>query len=144
MIMHAQLKNLNDIKIDSSHEGSHNRCLRVYRNPYDRVPVHTGKYQIAGLARKKPAQVSGAHNISWVKGDILNPDKIVETISAINPDAVIHLAGLNRGSLQELQKTNVTGTQNILDAALKDKSGLSHPCDQFFCGLWIRRKDTDC
>ncbi|MDP2796012.1 MAG: GDP-mannose 4,6-dehydratase [Methanoregula sp.] len=74
---------------------------------------------VTGLARKKPAHFPGAQNISWVGGDILDPAKIVETISAIKPDAVIHLAGLARGSLQELQKTNVTGTQNILEATLK-------------------------
>jgi nucleoside-diphosphate-sugar epimerase len=99
--------------------------------------------QITCLARKKPAYFPCAQNISWVEGDILNPDNIIDTISAIEPDAVIYLAGLNRGSIMELQKTNVTGTQNILDAALS-KSGLSHPCDQFFCNLWIRRKHPDC
>ena len=74
--------------------------------------------QIAGLVRKKPAFYPISQNIFWVEGDILDPVKIVEIISAINPDAVIHLAGLNRGSLKELHKTNVTGTQNILDAIL--------------------------
>jgi GDP-4-dehydro-6-deoxy-D-mannose reductase len=73
--------------------------------------------QIAGLVRKKPAQVFGAHTISWVTGDILNPEKIGGIISAANPDAVIHLAGLNRGSQKELFETNVIGTKNILDAA---------------------------
>ena len=75
--------------------------------------------RITGLARKTPEHFSSAQNISWVEGNILDPDKIVETISAVNPDAVIHLAGLNHGSHQELQKTNVTGTQNILNAILK-------------------------
>jgi len=74
---------------------------------------------ITGLARKKPAHFSNAQKFSWVERDILDPVKIVETISVINPDVVLHLAGLARGSLQELQKTNVTGTQNILDATLK-------------------------
>jgi len=75
--------------------------------------------KITSIARKIPAHYASAQNISWVEGDIINPDKIVETISAIEPDAVIHLAGLNRGSLEELHKTNVTGTQNILDATLR-------------------------
>lgn len=75
--------------------------------------------QIAGLVRKRPAHFSGAQNISWIVGDILDPAKIIETISAIKPDAVLHLAGLNRGSFKDLQKTNVTGTQNILNATLK-------------------------
>jgi len=71
------------------------------------------------FGRKTPAQFSRTQNISWVKGDILVPDKMADAISAVNPDAVIHLAGLNHGSLQEMQRTNVTGTQNILDATLK-------------------------
>jgi GDP-4-dehydro-6-deoxy-D-mannose reductase len=75
--------------------------------------------RITSLARKTPEHFSSAQNISWVEGDILNPTKIFNTISAIKPDAIIHLAGLDRGSLQDLQKTNVTGTQNILDATLK-------------------------
>lgn len=74
---------------------------------------------VTGLARKSPAHFSKAQNISWVEGDILSPAKIFDTISSIKPDAIIHLAGLNRGSLKDLQKTNVTGTQNILDATLK-------------------------
>jgi GDP-4-dehydro-6-deoxy-D-mannose reductase len=75
--------------------------------------------RITALARKIPAHFASTQNTSWVEGDILNPDKIVETISAVEPDTVIHLAGLNRGSLHELHKTNVTGTQNILDATLR-------------------------
>jgi GDP-4-dehydro-6-deoxy-D-mannose reductase len=73
--------------------------------------------RIFALARKIPAHVASAQNISWVEGDILNPDKIIKTISAVEPDAIIHLAGLNRGPLQDLQQTNVTGTQNILETA---------------------------
>jgi GDP-4-dehydro-6-deoxy-D-mannose reductase len=74
---------------------------------------------ITGFARKKPAHVPGSHNISWVTGDILNPARVIKSISSINPDAILHLAGLNRGSLPELEKTNVTGTQHILEASQK-------------------------
>ncbi len=75
--------------------------------------------RIIAIARKKPAHFSNAQKISWVEGDILDPAKIIETISAVKPSVVLHLAGLNRGSLEDLQKTNVTGTQNMLDAILK-------------------------
>jgi len=71
------------------------------------------------FGRKAPDHFTSTQNISWVEGDILVPDKMAEAISAVNPDAVIHLAGLNHGSLQEMHRTNVTGTQNILDATLK-------------------------
>lgn len=75
--------------------------------------------RLTSLGRNAPAHFSRTHNISWVQGDILDPDKMTEVISAANPDAVLHLAGLNHGSLEEMQQTNVTGTQNILDATLK-------------------------
>jgi GDP-4-dehydro-6-deoxy-D-mannose reductase len=74
---------------------------------------------IIGLARKTPVHCHSAKNVSWIEGDILDPVKISDTISVINPDAVLHLAGLNRGSFQELQRTNITGTQNILDSTLE-------------------------
>ena len=74
---------------------------------------------VTGLARKQPAQVPGAQNMSWVEGDILDSAKMVETISTVKPDAILHLAGLNRGSPHELGEINVTGTQNVLDASLK-------------------------
>jgi GDP-4-dehydro-6-deoxy-D-mannose reductase len=78
-----------------------------------------GDIRLTCLGRNAPANFSRTQNISWVEGDILVPEKMTEVISKVNPDAVIHLAGLNHGSLQEMQKTNVTGTQNILDATLK-------------------------
>jgi len=74
---------------------------------------------VTGLARKQPAQVPGSQNMSWIEGDILDSAKMVETISTFKPDAILHLAGLNRGSLQKLEEANVKGTQNVLDASLK-------------------------
>lgn len=76
---------------------------------------------ITGLVRARPSHFPRNRNISFIEGDILNPDKIVDIVSAVEPDAIIHLAGLNQGSLQDLHQTNVTGTENILDAALTIK-----------------------
>jgi GDP-4-dehydro-6-deoxy-D-mannose reductase len=73
---------------------------------------------IAGLGRENPVQLPEAPCLSWVHGDILNPDTLSDTVSAVDPDAVLHLAGLNHGPLTDLRKTNVTGTKNILDATL--------------------------
>lgn len=75
--------------------------------------------RITGLARKITDCFSNVQKLDWVEGDILNLDKIVEIISDVQPDAVLHLAGLNHGSIQNLHKINVTGTQNILDATLR-------------------------
>jgi GDP-4-dehydro-6-deoxy-D-mannose reductase len=74
---------------------------------------------IVGVAREPGASFSHLNTVSWVPGDILNKDAIAKTVSLVNPDAVIHLAGANHGSLLDLLTTNVTGTQNIFDAALK-------------------------
>ena len=74
---------------------------------------------IVGVAREPGARFSHLNTVSWVPGDILNKDAIAKTVSLVNPDAVIHLAGANHGSLLDLLTTNITGTQNILDAALK-------------------------
>lgn len=72
---------------------------------------------ITALTRKILPHNSRTSAISWVEGDILNPDKIADAIAAAKPDALLHLAGLNRGSADELDTTNVTGTRNVLDAA---------------------------
>lgn len=74
---------------------------------------------VSGLARKNQTLFSSASNISWARGDILKPESLYETISAVDPDAVLHLAGLSRGTMEELRETNVTGTRNLLDAALR-------------------------
>ncbi|MDO9035703.1 MAG: GDP-mannose 4,6-dehydratase [Methanoregula sp.] len=78
-----------------------------------------GDISIVGVAREPGARFSHLNPVSWVPGDILNKDAIAKTVSLVNPDAIIHLAGANHGSLLDLLTTNVTGTQNILDAALK-------------------------
>lgn len=74
---------------------------------------------IVGVAREPCTSFSPLNMVSWVPGDILNKDAIAKTFSLFNPDAVIHLAGANHGSLQDLLTTNVTGTRNILDSAMK-------------------------
>ena len=75
--------------------------------------------RIVGVARKPGARFPRVNTVSWVQGDILKRDALVKTVALVNPDAIIHLAGANHGSLLDLLTTNVTGTQNILDAAIK-------------------------
>ena len=74
---------------------------------------------IVGVSREPGARFSHLNQVSWVPGDILNKDAIAKTVSLVNPDAVIHLAGANHGSLLDLLTTNVIGTLNILDATQK-------------------------
>jgi GDP-4-dehydro-6-deoxy-D-mannose reductase len=75
--------------------------------------------RITGLARKNQMQFSSTSNISWTRGDILARDSLYDIVSSVNPDVILHLAGLSSGSLAELRETNVTGTRNILDAAIR-------------------------
>jgi GDP-4-dehydro-6-deoxy-D-mannose reductase len=59
--------------------------------------------------------------VRWIQGDITNRKQILDIISDVSPDAVIHLAGASTGNLEELVKINVLGTENLLDAILQKK-----------------------
>jgi GDP-4-dehydro-6-deoxy-D-mannose reductase len=60
---------------------------------------------------------------SFIMGDLLNRDDLQEVVTTCCPDAVIHLAGLTRGTLDALYATNVTGTKNLLDASIAANPG---------------------
>lgn len=51
-----------------------------------------------------------------VEADLMSRDQTTRAVRDVAPDLVIHLAGLNRGSLQELLEVNVIGTEHLLDA----------------------------
>lgn len=57
----------------------------------------------------------------YIQGDLSNQDNVQELISSISPDAIIHLAGVNAGTLQNLLTINVIGTENLLDAVLQER-----------------------
>lgn len=67
-----------------------------------------------GLVRRETGSMPG----SFVAADLLDPDALYDAAAKIRPDAVIHLAGLTRGTPDALHATNVTGTKNLLDAAV--------------------------
>lgn len=48
------------------------------------------------------------------KADITNKEEISQIISRINPDIIFHLAGITKGSKEELFNINAIGTKNIL------------------------------
>ncbi len=48
--------------------------------------------------------------------DLGNTEDVERLMQEIKPDAVIHLAGLNRGSLEDLLQSNVMNTGHLLDA----------------------------
>ena len=58
-------------------------------------------------------------NVQFRPGDVTEYGEILELILDADPDAVIHFAGLrsDRGAGNEIFRTNVQGTYNVLDAA---------------------------
>lgn len=79
---------------------------------------HDKDIRIFGIARNPEHGAHEGTGVSWVQGDILDQEAIARAISHSRPDAIIHLAGANHGSLANLLTTNVVGTKNVLDAAL--------------------------
>ena len=74
--------------------------------------------EIACLARTDNPGLFRSARISWFFADLLDRDALVSAVSSAEPDAVLHLAGLTRGTLPLLQAANITGTKNLLDATL--------------------------
>ena len=71
--------------------------------------------QPTGLARHRPPE-HRAGKIPYIIADLLDRSALVEKISAICPDAIIHLGGLTRGTIGDMLQVNAAGTRNILDA----------------------------
>lgn len=91
----------------------------------------TGKYMVEYLADKNDIELFGLScktrkkspdTIEWIQCDIRNAVETECTIQNICPDRIIHLAGLNHGSFQDLINVNLFGTENILRALLKQNS----------------------
>ena len=70
-----------------------------------------------GLVRRH-IRDTGKNSDSFIAADLLDCDALHEAVVKICPDAVIHLAGLTRGTPEALHATNVTGTKNLLDTAV--------------------------
>lgn len=74
--------------------------------------------EVFGLInRRTPETVQG---VSFIQGDLLIKGKLEDILHRTRPDAIIHLAGLNKGSFDRLFQTNVLGTYNLLDAVRKE------------------------
>jgi nucleoside-diphosphate-sugar epimerase len=71
---------------------------------------------VTGLMRKTPATPSPGPRVSYVMGDLLDRDPLISTVAGVRPDAIIHLGGLTRGTIDALIRANVVGTKNLLDA----------------------------
>jgi len=77
-----------------------------------------GGLAVTGLVRK-PLPLFHGDNVSCVGADLLDRARLFDVLSTLRPDGIIHLAGLNHGSLKELLDVNEAGTKNLLDAAFR-------------------------
>ncbi len=76
-----------------------------------------GAIEAIGLVRRQIFTEKWNADASIV-ADLLDRESLRAEIVELCPDAVIHLAGLTRGTHEALYETNVTGTKNLLDAIL--------------------------
>lgn len=74
--------------------------------------------ELTGLVNSRMHTEIDNTNINIIKGNLLNREQLNACISSICPDFVIHLAGLNHGTLSDLLETNVVGTKNLLDTVI--------------------------
>lgn len=78
-----------------------------------------GDIEISGLTRGPLPPPSRLTEISWITADLLDRDHMFHILSEVNPDIIVHLAGLNHGTLKDLLEINIVGTKNLLDAGFK-------------------------
>jgi len=83
------------------------------------LATQKGVHPIALIRSESSSALPKISGVSWVTADLLDRDRLFDKISAICPDAIIHLAGLSHGTLDALLMTNVTGTRNLLDAGMQ-------------------------
>ncbi len=80
-------------------------------------------YIVIGLSQKKPEhKIDGVQNI--YECDLCNAVSVESLVSEIQPDFVVHLAAIAfvaHGQVEDIYKTNVIGTRNLLEALLKLK-----------------------
>jgi nucleoside-diphosphate-sugar epimerase len=74
--------------------------------------------EIFGLVNKFRI-ANNRNKCHYIEGDLLDSQRINSIIADISPDLIVHLAGVNRGTLNELFNVNVIGTDNLLNAVHK-------------------------
>jgi GDP-4-dehydro-6-deoxy-D-mannose reductase len=78
-----------------------------------------GALNIWGLSRSDP-KISHC-GCTYIRTDLNQRKQVDAIIKQVSPDTVIHLAGLNRGTLIELLQANVINTEHLLEAVLKER-----------------------
>lgn len=77
-----------------------------------------GSLEIFGTCRS--AAPPPGDGVVWAPMDLLDRAGVAGVVRDLSPDLVVHLAGLNRGPLDDLLQANVTGAGNLLDAVLRE------------------------
>jgi len=85
--------------------------------------VSQGEQEVYGLVNTRPQDIVEKSGLKFVKGNLLNRQRLQEIIHEIRPGCIIHCAGLNKGTLDELLVTNAVGTQNLLDSVHTEDIG---------------------
>jgi nucleoside-diphosphate-sugar epimerase len=74
-------------------------------------------WRVKAITRKKKAKTD---SIDWIHGDLDNLSALTDLVEDVS--AVIHCAGTVRGSsFDTFSRTNVTGTEKLLDAVTRQK-----------------------
>lgn len=76
--------------------------------------------EITALTRSPESPPCPGVPVSWETADLSDARKIQDIMSENAPEYILHLAGLNRGSFEDLFRTNVIGTKNLLDAMVQE------------------------
>lgn len=72
---------------------------------------------IYGAARRRPICDSTADILHyWLQLDMRDPGQISNVVEAVRPDAVVHLASVRLGTLEEQLAVNVSGCEYLLAA----------------------------
>lgn len=77
--------------------------------------------RVKALYRERIPEMPGAEKVEWVKGDILDVISLNEAFE--NVDYIYHCAAIvsySQKLKQQLFKTNIEGTANVVDAALNE------------------------
>jgi nucleoside-diphosphate-sugar epimerase len=78
-------------------------------------------YEVHGMvAHTRPAGVDGAQVLHQC--DLLDEERVLETVEAVQPKAVVHLAAVSfvgHGDIDAMYRVNVLGTRHLLQALAK-------------------------
>jgi nucleoside-diphosphate-sugar epimerase len=82
-------------------------------------------YEVCGLVHDKRDRIDATMRY-WVC-DLLNENSLADALREIQPHKIVHLAAVSfvaHGNIEDIYRTNVVGTRNLLQAALKSDLSL--------------------